>query len=102
VLDDIISLNVENGDVVFSEKTENQLNRLACRIRHKIFMKLMVICAGSNSLEELENLVDQHLEKLSSKGMYYLWDRLCWYVEKLHTLQQFDSMKEVINKNRKK
>ena len=102
VLEDVTSLNVVNEDVLFSEKTEKQLNRPGCKIRHRIFKKMMVICAGTDALGELENFVDQQLKKLSSTEEFYLWNRLGRSVEKLDPLQQFESTEEVINKNRKK
>ena len=102
VLKVMTALRVEDGEVLFSQKTDEQLNRPSCKTRHMILKKLMVICAGSKAVGELENLMDHECKAFSPGKELYLWDRLCRFVDKLEPLKQFDSTEQMLKKYRVK
>ena len=84
VLSNIISLEDEKAEeTVYSKKTEQQLKTHTCRIRHKALEKLMITCAGSGNLKELELMIEDRLIAILSKKKIYTWSRLDRLVEKM-------------------
>ena len=71
VLEHMTALSVEYGEVVFSQKTDKQLIRPSSKTRHMI-LKLMAICASSNAVGELENLLDHESKAFSPRKELYL------------------------------
>ena len=103
VLSNIISLEDEKTEeTVYSKKTKKQLKKQICRIRHKALEKLMISCAGSGNLKELELMIEDRLIAILSKKKIYTWSRLHRLVEKMQPLTPFQADKKETRKNRYK
>ena len=102
VLRNIVTLDESARSTVYSKKTKAQLNNPNCKLRHKILEKLMLICAGSEDLKELEILLDDRLIALYSKKKIHSWSRLDTFVDKLLPLTPFVANKDMEKKNRYK